>query len=197
MKTVLVSALLFLATKVSAEPISLDTLSAYINGLNSAETTFTQYNGDGSRSKGNLYIQRPGRMRFEYNPPNEALVLASAGVVAIFDAKSNAEPQQFPLRRTPLNLILGKKVNLAGNGMVTQHFEGQGGMTVVVASDPKTPEAGSIELYFTADPVELTQWVITDESGSKTGVDLGPLDTTVEFPSWFFSVGREKRLRQN
>ena len=191
----LIAVLVTFAMPTWAEPVSLDQISAYINKLTSAETRFVQYNADGSRSRGTIYIKRPGRMRFEYDPPNEALVLASGGVVAIFDAKSNTEPTQYPLKRTPLNLILGRGVDLEGSGMVVGHAEAENGMTLVTAQDPKTPEAGTIELYFQPDPLELVQWVITDEAGTRTGVALGPLDRSKEKSNIFFSVNREAELR--
>ena len=185
------------AAPLSAEPVSLGALSDYINGLTSAKASFTQFNGDGSRSRGTLYIKRPGRMKFEYAPPNEALVLASAGVVAIFDAKSNAEPQQFPLKRTPLNLLLGADVDLSNTAMVSDHYEDENGLTVVTALDPKNPDTGTLDLYFSPEPLALTQWVLTDESGQKTGVALGRLDLEDSQPNWFFSVSREISSRAN
>ena len=190
-----VLAVLLAGTPAMAEPTSLQALSNYVNALESAETRFTQYNSDGSRSAGTLYIKRPGRMRFEYDPPNDALVLANINTVAIFDSKSNAEPQQFPLKRTPLNLILGKNVDLNQTNMVFDHYETDEGLTAVVARDPENPDNGMIELFFEADPIELAQWVITDESGTKTGVELDALNRDVEFPNWFFSVKREADQR--
>ena len=82
-----------------------------------------QTNADGSRSTGKLYIKRPGRARFEYDPPMKSLVMAGSGQVAIFDEKSNQPPEQYPLRRTPLNLILADNVNLGQAKMVIGHAE--------------------------------------------------------------------------
>ena len=185
------------ALPAHAEPVPLSDLSKYLNALTTAQTDFVQYNSDGSRSRGTLHIQRPGRMKFEYAPPNEALVLANANTVAIFDGKSNAEAQKFPLKRTPLNLILGRSIDLADSSMVSGHSETPDGLTVVTARDPKNPDVGSIELYFTSEPVALTQWVITDEGGNRTGIDLGPLDQSVSYPNWYFSINREETLRAN
>ena len=176
-----------LVSPAQAAPVSLDALSAYLNGLVTAQTRFVQLNADGTRSQGKLFIHRPGRMRFEYDPPDEALVLASGSTVAIFDAKSNSEPTQFPLRRTPLNLILGRNINLRGDRMVFAHTESNG-LTVVSARDPKQPDAGSIEMFFQPDPIELKSWIVTDESGSRTRVDLGPLETGMSFGSSLFSI---------
>jgi outer membrane lipoprotein-sorting protein len=73
------------AMPATAQQVSLDTLSKYLNQLTSAEATFTQINADGTISTGTLYISRPGKMRFEYNPPEDALVMANNGGVYVFD----------------------------------------------------------------------------------------------------------------
>ena len=158
----------------AAEKLSLSRISNYLNQLTTVHTTFTQVNDDGSLGTGKLWIQRPGKMRFEYDPPNSAVVLAQAGTVQIFDPKSNQPPEQYPLKRTPLSLILARDVSLGQADMLVGHdFDGIS--TVVTAQDPKNPERGRIELMFTSDPVELRKWVIYDNTGSQTTVLLGPL----------------------
>ena len=178
----------------AADPIPLSDLSAYLNGLTTAEGGFTQENADGTISTGKLYIRRPGRVRFEYDPPDSTLVLASGGQVAIFDGKSNQPPEQYPLKKTPLNLILAEKVDLARARMVTGVAE-DGATTRVLAQDPDNPEYGSIELVFTADPVALRQWVIRDEGGSETTVTLGPLQTGMTLPAALFNIATEAQSR--
>ena len=156
------------------QAIPLADLSRYLNGLSTAEADFTQVNADGTISTGRLYIRRPGRVRFEYAPPDANLVMAGGGQVAIFDARSNQPPEQYPLRRTPLNLILAENVNLGAARMVIGHGH-DGTATRVRAQDPEHPEYGSIELVFTADPIELRQWVIHDDAGGQTTVILGEM----------------------
>ena len=104
-----------LASPTRAAPISLDALSGFLNQLQSAKGDFTQINGDGTISTGQIFLKRPGRIRFEYAAPDNTLVMAGGGQVAIFDGKSNTGPEQYPLRRTPLSLILDRNVNLALN----------------------------------------------------------------------------------
>ena len=77
---------LALAMPVMAEKVSLSALSAYLNKLTTLEAEFTQINGDGSIGTGRIFIKRPGRVRFEYAPPDKSLVMAGGGQVAIFDA---------------------------------------------------------------------------------------------------------------
>ncbi len=171
----------------SAEKLSLDQISAYLNGLVSAKGGFTQVNPDNTLSKGSFMIKRPGRMRFEYAQPNPALVVASSGQIAIFDKKSTAGPQGFPLGKSPLAIILKKDVNLKTSGLIMSH-SAQGPLTKVTAQDPEHPDYGKIQLVFTADPVELRQWISTDQTGQKTTVILGDLDKSVHLPESLFDI---------
>lgn len=188
-------AALLLALPAQAEIIPLSTISDYLNGMSTAATEFTQINADGSISTGTIKIKRPGRMRFEYAPPEAALVLASAGQVAVFDAKSNQPPEQYPLSRTPLNLILSPVVDLTRARMVVGHAEVDG-TTRVTVQDPDHPEYGAMELVFTDQPLQLRQWVITDDLGSQTTVILGNLTATADFPSSTFSITAELQQRE-
>jgi outer membrane lipoprotein-sorting protein len=187
-------ALLALSVPVLAEKLSLGTLSDYLNGLTTVEADFTQVNSDGSVSTGRIFIKRPGRVRFEYNPPDKALVLAGGQQVAIFDGKSNVAPEQYPLKRTPLNLILAANVNLGKAKMVVGHSS-DATTTRVKAQDPEYPEYGTIELVFSSGPVELRQWIITDDLGSQTTVILGEMKKGGSMGEGMFSITREKEKR--
>ena len=170
-----------------AEKLSLNAISSYLNGMQSAKGSFTQVNDDGTISTGTIYIKRPGKIRFEYNPPDKTLVLASAGAVAIFDPKTNQGPETYPLNRTPLKIILAKNVDLGRANMVTGHSY-DGTATIVTAQDPEHPEYGNIQLKFTGNPVELRQWIINDDSGSRTTVVLGALNKGGNMPLALFDI---------
>ena len=187
-------AALFLSLPLHAKEVPLDVLSAYLNGLTSFQANFVQVNADGSKSKGVIYVQRPGRARFEYAAPNKNLVIAAGGQVVIFDAKSNEPPEQYPLARTPLNLILAQTVDLASAKMVVGHQE-VGKATIVRAQDPKHPDYGTIDLVFSANPVALTKWIITDDIGNQTSVTLGGLQAGQSFGSALFSKETEMAKR--
>ncbi|MDX5402981.1 MAG: outer membrane lipoprotein carrier protein LolA [Rhodobacterales bacterium] len=188
-------ALLLLSLPAAAEKIPLGTISDYLNSLTTVEADFTQVNSDGTISTGKIYIRRPGRVRFEYAPPDRSLVIAGGQQVAIFDAKSNEPPEQYPLKRTPLNLILAADVDLSRAKMVVGHTQ-DGTSTRVRAQDPDNPEYGSIELVFTANPVELRQWVITDDLGAQTTVILGEMKKGGSLGASLFDISAETRKRQ-
>ena len=188
--------IVLLALPALAKEVPLDVISAYLNGLTTAEADFVQVNADGSKSKGRIYIQRPGRARFEYAAPDDSLVIAAGGQVILFDARSNEPPEQYPLARTPLNLILARNIDLGTAKMVVGHGE-VGGVTVVRAQDPKHPEYGAIDLYFSAKPVALKKWIITDDIGNQTSVTLDDLVTGKDYGASLFSkeVELQKRKR--
>lgn len=196
-RVALILALILGAGAVQAEPkLSLAAISEYLNGLKTARMGFIQYNDDGSKSTGQLLLNRPGRMRFEYDPPNGATVVAGGGTVVIHDPKSNQPPESYPLRRTPLSLILARKVDLGRANMVVGHTQ-QGEFTVVSAQDPENPEYGSIDMMFDESPIALRRWVIHDGSGGMTTVVLNDMATGMKLDSSLFdpNTGAERSNR--
>ncbi|MDA7425151.1 LolA family protein [Thalassococcus lentus] len=186
--------LVTLALPAQAQKLSLGEISRYLNSIQTAQGTFTQINGDGTISTGTISIKRPGKVRFDYNPPERALVLATAGSVYILDRKFGGQPDSYPLNQTPLSIILARNVNLSQAGMVHGHsFDGTA--TVVTAQDPKRPEYGSIQLKFTGKPAELRQWIIKDGNGGSTTVVLGGLEKKT-LPNRLFQIEPElEKLR--
>lgn len=184
-----------LASQARAQAVPLAQISSYFNGFETAQARFVQQNDDGSQSSGTLYIRRPGRARFEYDPPEKSLVMAGGGQVAIFDGRSNSSrPEQYPLRRTPLNLILERQVNLGARDLVVGHF-GDATSTTVVAQDPKAPENGQIEMVFANAPLRLAGWTIVDGGGARTRVVLSELQTGIRLPARLFNIVQEQQSR--
>lgn len=183
------------AGRADAQQIPLNELSRYFNNdLGTATGEFTQINADGTISTGIIYIKRPGRIRFEYAPPEPALVMASGGQLAVFDPRSNSGVDRYPLSETPLSIILERNVDLARRNMVTGHSS-DGTTTTVRAQDPAHPEYGNIQLVFTANPTELRQWIVTDDTGQQTTVILGDLTKGGNIPDRRFNIQAEMRAR--
>ena len=188
MKRIALSLALILgATSAWAQDkLPLSAISDYFNELKTAQGSFSQINDDGTVSTGMLYLHRPGRMRFEYDPPNSGVVLAGGSRVTIYDPKSNQPPETYALKRTPLSVILARTVDLSRANMVVGHGT-EGDLTVVRAQDPENPEYGFIDLMFSADPIALRKWVIHDGAGSQTTVILDDLKTGMPLSANLFS----------
>ena len=182
----------FTASPSLAQKLSLGQLSGYLNSFTTAEGQFTQINADGTISTGMIFIKRPGRIRFEYNPPEESLVVAGGGQVAIFDPRSNSGPDRYPLSQTPLSIILERNIDFTRTDMIAGHTS-DGTTTTVTAQDPDHPEYGKIQMIYTSSPIELRQWIITDDTDQRTTVILGDLAKDGPVPDILFNIQREMR----
>ena len=185
-----------LASPVSAEKISLNEISSYFNAMTTAEAQFSQITDTGETSTGRLFIRRPGRIRFEYDPPEATLVVVGGGQVAVFDPKSRDEPLRFPLRHSPLNLVLEREVDLAQRDMVVAHFEVES-QTAVTLQDPENPDYGFIQLIFNDNPVQLHQWTVQDNSGGQTHIILDSLTRGGKLSNMLFNIQHEMRKRSD
>ncbi|MGB0959148.1 MAG: LolA family protein [Halocynthiibacter sp.] len=189
-KNILSSALgatLFMGGAAFADKLSIAEIETYLKGLDTAEASFVQINSDSSRSHGVLYLDRPGKARFEYAPPAKAKVVVSQKTVVVFDGRSNQAPEQYPLSKTPLNLVLSKRVKLSGSKQIIGHTY-KDGTTRLTLMDPKSPKSGRVELRFADAPAALTSWVITDQYGERTAVELSKMKTGMKLPSRLFDL---------
>lgn len=189
---VVAGAVLMLAPMVPAAQAAptLAQASAYLNGLGTVRGGFVQLSEDGSTSLGEVIIRQPGRARFEYAPPNAALVLIGAGQIAIFDDRSNEAPQVFPLGSTPLSLLLGNRIDLETSRFVAGQRE-EDGRLIVVGQDPDRPDEGRIEMVFADRPVALEGWRIVNAAGETTEVVLDPLTPAADVSVFDFDIDTE------
>lgn len=195
-RLILVFCFSLFAYPINAERITKEALSGYLNSLRTLQANFTQISGDSNLSTGILYIKRPGRVRFEYDEPNNALVLASGSQLAIFDPQGNNEPEIYPLARTPLSLILSDSINLAEDRMVVAH-EYDGTSTILTVQDPSFPERGSMRLVFTGPEPQLRQWLVHDQNGDQTVIVLNNMKTHIVLSDSLFDIFVNRNKRQS
>jgi outer membrane lipoprotein-sorting protein len=185
--------LLFLAPARAQDARDLARISAYLNALQTATGDFVQIAPNGQVSDGKFFISRPGRIRFEYTPPNPTLVVSDGTWVVVFDLRTCSQ-QTAPLSQTPLNLLLKDRVNLREEGAVTG-VESADGQMKVTAVDPGSPNDGSITMVFSDNPLELRQWIITDAEGQTTTVALSEVRRGVDISITKF-LPREIQLEE-
>ena len=161
-----------------ADARDLARISNYLNGVTTLEGNFIQIGHDGELSEGLFYMRRPGRIRFEYKPPNPALVVADGVWVGVYDTRLNTL-DRIPLGSTPLAILLRKKVNLRKEGAI-RSIERSPGLMRVTAIDPDEPDQGSITMVFADNPLELRQWIVVDPQGLTTTVVLSEMRANVE-----------------
>lgn len=170
-----------------AGQLSVAQINAYLNKMRSATAQFVQANPDQTLAQGVLYLKKPGQIRYEYTVPDDSLVISDGRQIGIFDKRSNAGAQRYALKETPLDLLLRDNLNLAATGAVRGLWS-DGVQTRIVAGDPANPKAGTLAMVFTDNPIELRQWIVTDNRGRKTTVILSDLKVTNAIPSRLFNI---------
>jgi outer membrane lipoprotein-sorting protein len=131
---------------------------------------FVQFNPDGEQLQGQFYIARPGRVRFQYDPPATVRVVADGKSVLVFDKKLQTY-DIWPLSQTPLRLLLDSDLDLATSDKVTAVGVAPD-LVEVVLQDETRFSAGTLNLIFDRQTHELRQWTVTDKQGLQTMVAL-------------------------
>lgn len=148
---------------------ALARVNAALNGVQRMQGRFTQTSPGGSRAAGEFFLQRPGKLRFQYDPPATLLIVSDGSVVAMRDTALRTT-ERTPLRSTPLHLILGANIDLERQARIVRVSRG-GEWTVVTARDRTGEMDGALSLHFDAE-TQLRSWDVTDATGSRTRVTL-------------------------
>ena len=180
----------------SAEKFSLVELSNYFNTFDTFQADFHQWSDNGSVASGVILIKKPGRLRIDYERPEDLLILASGGQLAIFDPKGDPEPTSFPLNVTPFSIVLKSQINLVGSSNILSHDYNHG-ETSLSLFDPKYPERGHIKLIFSGETPILDRWLIQDESGNITLMSIERYEENISLGEMQFNIQLEIERRRN
>ena len=165
----------------------VDRAVAYLDGLASARSRFTQTDARGETATGVLYLARPGRARFQYDPPATLLITSDGRTVTVTDSRLKTL-QRIPLRSTPLAIFLADHIRLDRGVRVTRVDRSADGFSVT-AKSTRGLEQGEITLYFLESPMRLTGWVVTDAQARRTRVTLAGLAPIATPPAEMFEQG--------
>ena len=158
-----------------AQKAELKRVEDYLNGLKTLQARFIQVSQRGQVAEGNLYLQRPGRVRFEYDPPVPILIVSSGPVLYYFDKELEQTTQVF-VRATPVGILVREKLSFTGDVTVS-HFVQRAGAIRITVQRSGDPEDGAITLVFSDRPLMLRQWVVLDAQGKQTSVTLNNVRT--------------------
>jgi len=162
-------------TNLSAEDrATLAQAQSYLQALTSAQGQFVETGAGGQRRTGRFYLQRPGKMRFEYTDPAGLLVVSDGYNVKRYDPRLNVF-RQVPLGATPLSTFLARNVRFDQGVRVDRVTRMQSGAFAITARDASKPNEGSVILAFAGNPMRLQEWTITDAQGSRTRTQLTSL----------------------
>ena len=155
----------------SEQEQAINGVSDYLNSFQTMQGEFTQISPKGNLSRGVFYISKPGKMRFEYAPPNPFLIVSDGKWLTVKNVKKE-KGDQFPLSQTPLRLVLSNKVDILKDTKILDFQEQDGILTVTVEDKKNTLGSGQLTLVFDQTRQALQQWVVIDGKGRRTTVTL-------------------------
>jgi outer membrane lipoprotein-sorting protein len=167
----------------------------YLEGLTTEQGRFVQTTARGGQSEGTLYLQRPGRARFDYDPPSGLVIASDGRDVAVVDHRLKTM-HVYPLSATPLGLFLARDIRLDRGVSITRVDRGAGGLTIV-AQDGRKVSRGRIALTFAESPLALTGWALTDARGGTVNVRLSGFVRAEPHDADFFKLSDPHKSRSD
>jgi len=193
----------FSAARAQARPFvptaqdraDLQRVEAALNGIRALHSRFLQTAPNGAVSEGQAWLQRPGRLRFQYDPPSPFLLVGGNGLL-VFNDKQLNQTSNIPLGSTPLGLLLQDNLRLSGDVTVTgmNRLPNQLQVTVVRT---KSPGDGSLTLIFAEPQLALQQWVVTDAQRLETRVRLYNIEMGGTFDQKLFQFVDPRFFQNN
>jgi outer membrane lipoprotein-sorting protein len=175
------------AQLASQDTLELQRIAAYLNNIRTMTARFQQFASNGT-STGRLWVARPGRMRFEYDPPTQIALLADAQSVYYWDKELN-QTSKYEIRQTPAWFFLRDPISFGGDVAVTRFERAADGIIRVTLVESARPDLGSLTLVFRGNPLALVQWIVVDQQGKTTTLSLYDTQFGVALDPGMFQYG--------
>lgn len=164
-----------------------DKVSAYLSSLQNLSGNFVQVGPDGSRTTGNFYLLKPGKIRFEYDDPSPIALVADGTSVIVRDRRL-ATQDVYPLSQTPLRYLLASKLDLLRDTNVTSISADDLYVSITIEEKQAVTGTSRLTLMTGAKDGKLKQWTVTDPQGYDTTVAVYNLDTTKKLDPALFKI---------
>jgi outer membrane lipoprotein-sorting protein len=182
---------------VPMDPLAaIQKANAYFNAATSMTGDFVQIGPDGKRSEGKIFVQRPGKLRFEYAPPATLEIVADGLSVAVHDRKTATKDIYF-ISQTPLKFLLKDQVDLSRDVKIIDVKSEPAAVTILVEDKATFGGTSQIKLVFDPAKFTLTQWQVTDPQGYQTLVSLFNIDLSKKPDPNLFQITQERLLNTN
>ena len=184
-----ISVLILSISVSSAKAIELKSIEDYLNSVHSLEAKFNQTNYDGSESSGLIWLEKPGKLRLEYEQPSSLLVISSSGFTAVIDRLSNTLPQRYFTKNIPLNFLVEKNVNFLEEENSFALSESEDTIKLKIFIDNSESK---LIINFTTNPLTISGWTIQTATGEIITLNLFDTKFNVEITEdWIFGIGGE------
>jgi len=182
------------AALTEAETAAVKKAESYLNELGSLQARFMQVNPDGGVAEGDLYVARPGKMRINYDPPTQMLVVAD-GVWFIYVDKEVNEASYIDLDESPAGLMLKQNLSFTGPDVVLKDVKLGPGTVEITAAQAKNQAQGQVTFVFADAPFELRQWRVIDAQNKEVTVTLFDARTGVQLDKNLFVYAKPDAAR--
>jgi outer membrane lipoprotein-sorting protein len=162
-------------------------VSNYLSSLQQLSGNFVQVGPDGSKTKGDFYIQKPGKVRFEYDPPTPIAIIADGSSLAVRDLKL-ATQDIYPLSQTPLRFLLSDRIDLLKDTNVVSVTADDVFISVTIEEKQALIGTSRLMLMVGTKDGQLKQWTVTDPQGYDTTVAVYNLDSNKKLDSGLFKI---------
>jgi len=162
-------------------------VSAYLSSLQNLVGNFVQVGPDGTKTKGDFFIQKPGKVRFEYDPPNPIDIVADGSTLVVRDRKL-ATQDIYPLSQTPLRYLLSDRIDLMKDTNVVNVTSDDVFISVTIEEKQALVGTSRLMLMVGAKDGQLKQWTVTDPQGYDTTVAVYNLDSTKKIDPSMFKI---------
>lgn len=179
-----------MAAKSMKDAPSVKKAEEYLRDLGTAKARFLQTASDGSQYIGTFYLDRPGKLRFEYDDPVKDFVVADGFFIYFYDSELG-EQTNAPIGQTLADFLLRSDLKLSGDVMVSD-VESSGGLLQITLTQSADPGAGALTLGFDEEPFALKKWRVTDPQGAVTEVELFQLQAGVKLDGSLFAYNSPK-----
>ena len=162
-------------------------VSNYLSSLQTLVGNFVQVGSDGSKTKGDFYIQKPGKVRFEYESPSPIEIVADGSSLVVRDRKL-ATQDVYPLSQTPLRYLLSDRIDLLKDTNVVSITADDVFVSITIEEKQVLTGTSRMMLMIGAKDGQLKQWTITDPQGYDTTVAVYNLDTAKKVDPGLFKI---------
>jgi len=179
-----VLALAFAAAGAARAQAGIPEVESYFNSIRTLQARFVQTNPNGSVVQGTLFVSRPGKMRFEYDPPSQLKIVADGLQVTMWDPASR-DFGQWPIGWTAASFLVKEPLKLSGDLTVEKNQRANGYLELTLVQARK-PEEGKVVVRLAENPIVLRGWSIFDTRGNKVDVTLTDLKTGIQLAASLF-----------
>ncbi|MER8567084.1 outer membrane lipoprotein carrier protein LolA [Mesorhizobium sp. M0924] len=174
-----------LSTAALAAPVEAKTIADHFSSVKSMSGDFVQSGPRAERTKGKFFLQRPGKIRFNYAGQSGVSVIADGKSLVVYNKKLKTS-RLYALSKTPLKLLLDNQVNFSGNRL--KSIKDDGAQVIIRLADKSAFGNSNITMVFDRESLDLRRWTLTDERGLTSTVTISNVKQGVRAPAGTFTI---------